>query len=130
MLLVANIHITMLMPTSQYVSEMDTSTTFIVTNGVKQGGILSPLLFNIYINNLSLTLSKSNIGCRLGGRLISHIAYADDLCILSMSPCGMQKLVNICEKYGSNHDIIYNRKKSLTMLLKLKKLKDLKSPPL
>ena len=66
-----------------------TSTTFTVTNGVKQSGILSPLLFNIYIDDLSLTLSKSNIGCRLGGRLINHIAYVDDLCILSMSLCGM-----------------------------------------
>ena len=62
--------------------------------------------------------------------LFTHIAYADDLCILSMSPCGMQKLLNICEKYGSDHDIIYNSKKSLTMLFKSKKLKDLQSPPL
>ena len=107
-----------------------TSTTFTVTNGVKQGGILSPLIFNIYINNLSLTLSKTNIGCRLGGRLISHIVYADDLCILSMSPCGIQTLLNICDKYGSDHDIIHDSKKSLTMLLKPKKLKDLKSPSL
>jgi len=95
---------------------------------VKQGGIL---LFNIYTDDLSLTLSKSNIGCRfVGGRFISHIAYADDLCILSISPSGIQTLLNICEKYGSNHDIIYDSKKSLTMLLKPKKLKDLKSPSL
>jgi len=73
-------------------------------------------------------LSKSNIGCRLGGRLINHITYADDLYILSMSPCGMQILLNICEKYGS--DIVYISKKSLTMLLKPKKLEDLKSLPL
>ena len=47
-----------------------------------------------------------------------------------MSPCGTQKALNICEKYGSDHDIVYNSKKSLTMLFKPKKLKDLKSPPL
>jgi len=66
-----------------------TSTTFTVTNVVKEGGILSPLLFNIYIDDLSLTLSKSNIGCRLGGRHINHIVYVDELCILIMSSCGM-----------------------------------------
>jgi len=105
-----------------------TSTTFTATNGVKQGGILSPLLFNIYIDDLSL--SKFKIGCRLDGRLINHIACADYLCILSMSPCGMQYLLNICEQYGSDHDTIYNCKKCLTMLFKPKKLNDLKSPPL
>ena len=47
-----------------------------------------------------------------------------------MSPCGLQKLLNMCETFGSDHDIIYNSKKSLTMLFKPKKLKDLKSPPL
>jgi len=71
-----------------------TSTTFTVTNGVKQGGILSPLLFNVYIDDFSLTLSKSNIGCRLRGRLINHIVYADNLCILSRSPYGMEKVFN------------------------------------
>ena len=46
-------------------------------------------LFDIYINDLSLTLSKRNKGCRLGGRVINHIAHADDLCILSMSTSGI-----------------------------------------
>ena len=37
-------------------------TKILVTNGVKQGGILSPSLFNVYINNLSLSLNHSGIG--------------------------------------------------------------------
>ena len=47
-----------------------------------------------------------------------------------MLPCRIYKLVNISEKYGSDHDIIYNSKKSLTKLFKHKKLNDLESPPL
>jgi len=49
------------------------------------------------------------------------MAYADDLCILRMLLCGMQKLLNICEIYRS--DIMHYIKKGLTMLFKPKKLK-------
>ena len=38
------------------------STKFRVTNGVKQGGILFPALFNVYMNNLSVSLNHSSIG--------------------------------------------------------------------
>ena len=38
---------------------------FKATNGVKQGGILSPYLFNLYMDDLSILLSKSPAGCRL-----------------------------------------------------------------
>jgi len=83
-----------------------TSTTYTVINGVKQSGILSSLLFNVYNDDLNLTLSKSNIGCRLGGRLINHITYVNDLCILSMSPCRMF-LFWCCFKFAYlNHSVL------------------------
>ena len=66
---------------------------------------MSPHIFNVYTDDLS------NIGCRLVGRLINDIAYIDDVCILSMLPCGMQLLHNIYETYVSDHDIVYNSKK-------------------
>ena len=39
-----------------------TSTQFTVSNGVKQGGIISPILFNVYMDDLSIALNSSGIG--------------------------------------------------------------------
>ena len=43
-----------------------TTTPFLVTNGVKQGGMLSQMLFNVYMDYLSITLNQSGIGRVIG----------------------------------------------------------------
>ena len=45
-----------------------TTTPFLVTNNVKQGGILSPMLFNVYIDHLNIKLNQSCIGRDIGGQ--------------------------------------------------------------
>ena len=42
------------------------SNQYSISNGVKQGGCLSPILFSIYLNDLIDVLRSSNIGCRYG----------------------------------------------------------------
>ena len=61
---------------------------FNVTNGVRQGGVLSPKLFNVYIDGLSNILNNCTTSGFLGGKRINHILYADDLCIVSLSSAG------------------------------------------
>ena len=61
------------------------SNSFNVTNGVRQGGVLSPQLFNVYTDGLSDILYKFTIGGSLGGKRINNLFYADDLCIVSLS---------------------------------------------
>ena len=94
------------------------SNVFNVTNGVRQGGILSPKLFNIYIDGLSNILNNSSIGGSLGGKRINHMLYADDLCIVSLSSAGLQKLLSICDEYCASHSITFNVKKSVCMFFK------------
>ena len=69
---------------------------FYVTNGVRQGGVLSHLLFNVYVNELSECLNKSGIGGSMNGTIINHMLYADDICIISLSSTGLQQLLIIC----------------------------------
>ena len=54
-------------------------------NGVRQGGVLSGLLFSIYIDNLISKVSESALGCMLGISKSNVIAYADDIVIFAPS---------------------------------------------
>ena len=91
--------------------------------GVKQGGILSPVLFNVYMDDLSIALNESKIGGTLGGTLINHLCYADDLCLISLSSAGMQKLLTICDKYATSHALLYNGQKSYSLCFKQTSIK-------
>ena len=53
-----------------------------VSNGVRQGGILSPYLF-IFIDELSNMLNSAGIGCHIHNYCTNHVFYADDMCYCS-----------------------------------------------
>ena len=72
-----------------------------VSNGVKQGYIISPILFNVYMDELSINLNNSSIGGDIGSQKLNHLCYADDICLISLSSSGMQHLLNICNNYAS-----------------------------
>ena len=54
---------------------------------------------------------------------VNHFSYADDMAILSPSASGSQKLLNICASYATEHDIIYNVKKTQCMVVPSTKFK-------
>ena len=79
------------------------STQFTVATGVKQGGIISFILFNMHMNDPSIVLNNSGIEEYLGDEFLNHLCYADDICLISLSSSGMQQLLNICLNYANNH---------------------------
>ena len=56
---------------------------FIANNGVKQGGVLSPVLFCVYIDGLLMSLYRAGLGCYISHMFVGALAYADDLVLLA-----------------------------------------------
>ena len=96
--------------------------SFQIFNGVRQGGILSPKLFAIYLDKLSVALNKSGIGCNVG-ICVNHVFYADDLCLVAPTAMALQQIINVCSDYSVEHNIVFNEKKSYCVVFKPKKRK-------
>ena len=65
------------------------SDSFPVTSGVKQGGVISPKLFTLYVNDLLVLLRKTRVGCHIDSTFVGAIMFADDLAFLSPSRGGI-----------------------------------------
>ena len=88
---------------------------FSITAGVRQGGVLSPDLYSIYVDELLIKLKKLNVGCYYLSRFAAAFFYADDMCVLAPSIKGLKALLLLCESYCTEWDIGLNAKKSRNM---------------
>ena len=91
------------------------SEIFNVENGVKQGGIISPILFCVYIDELLNRINTSGLGCHIGHKSFSGLGYADDVTIITPSVRSLQLLLNICEDFGIEYNVLFNAKKTICM---------------
>ena len=91
------------------------SQSFGIRNGVKQGGILSPVLFCIYNDGLLVRLKQSKIGCLIGNTFVGALAYADDVTLLAPTPSAMRYMFRICEEYSREFCVSFNAAKSASM---------------
>jgi Reverse transcriptase (RNA-dependent DNA polymerase) len=85
------------------------SKIFGLTVGVRQGSVLAPLLFSIYVNDSSSACNQSYLG--------EILLYADDILILARSLVGLQRLFDFVQAELSWLDLRLNYDKSVSMRL-------------
>jgi hypothetical protein len=90
----------------------DRSDYFDVLQGVKQGSILSPLLYSFFINDVIKMMRRLNLGITEGGIWVGMLLYADDMVLLADSPEELQKMIFSLESFCSQYRFRLNPSKS------------------
>lgn len=100
------------------ISNAGTTEDFEIKKGVRQGCILSPMLFNLYVEKaFSESISDSPFGIRINGIPINNIRYADDTVILADSAQDLQSLLNQVNEESQRLGLKINITKTKFMII-------------
>ena len=88
------------------------SRCFYLMRDVRQGGVLSPLLFSVYVNDMIQKLCDKSLGCYVCDVCCGCVMYADDLIPVSASVNLLQRMIDTCCVYL---DMKFNALKSNTV---------------
>ena len=92
------------------------SQSFHCRNGIKQGGVLSPVLFCVYMDELIHRLRSESIGCHVGHHFVGALTYADAVTLLAPTRGAMTQMLNVCESFAADYNVIFNSTKSHTIV--------------
>ncbi len=87
--------------------------------GVNQGGITSPYLFKRFLKGLTDEL-KDCYGVTVGGNILKHLLWADDLFLVSTSPTDLQHQINQLHSFCKKWQLVVNTMKTKVMLFGIK----------
>jgi len=80
-----------------------TARSFPVQKSIRQGGVLSPHFFNVYMDGLSIRLTSLVVGCKVGKKFSNKIWSADDLVLLAPTVTALQQMIVLCHEYAKRN---------------------------
>lgn len=88
------------------------SDIFAVLSGTRQGSVISPTLFNMFVNAFITNLRAMSIGCTIKSVFLGCLLYADDMILLCPSVRGLQTMLDNCNLTASYLELRFNASKS------------------
>ena len=85
--------------------------------GVRQGCILSPLLFSLFISDLETVLRHNESGVKLNRMSMDLLMYADDIVLISSSAAGLRKHLYVLQSYCKTWKLEINIDKTKSVFL-------------
>ena len=82
--------------------------SFTVKNGVKQGAVISPVLFCIYIDTLLFNLEINGLGHFIGKMCVGALAYADDIVLIAPTSRAKRRMLSTYDSLADNFSIVLN----------------------
>ena len=76
--------------------------------GFRQGGLLSPALFAIYMDEVIKRLKASKLGCCANGVYYGCLVYADDIMLISHSLQVMQRMLDLFGTFSVDLEVKFN----------------------
>src|SRR3954447_6023833 len=89
----------------------DQTEWFDLSTGVRQGCVMSPILFSLFINGLAREINDVGEGVEIGGRQVRLLMYADDIVLLADSPEDLQRMLDVVTAYSTQWRFRLNPKK-------------------
>ena len=85
---------------------------FGIDEGVRQGCVLSPIQFSIFINKLATDVINSGLGITVKDSKVALLLYADDIVLIASSRDDLKKGLEIVNKFGIKWRCKYSAKKT------------------
>ena len=84
------------------------SSIFSLCNGVRQGAILSGILYCFYVNSLFKLLRRKNVGCWVNNNFHGMFGYSDDNWVLAPSIDALREMMKTVEDYCNEHNLKFS----------------------
>ena len=84
------------------------SKIFSISNGTRQGSVLSPALFSVYVQDLLDELRELGVGCHVGETFLGAIAWADDFLFLAPNRAAMQQMLDLAADFGRRNNLQFS----------------------
>ena len=94
-----------------------TTDFFDIEEGVKQGCVLSPILFCIFINNLAKMIREASLGVRICDIQIGSLFWADDVVLIAEDKNELQKMLDIATTFSKRWRLAFNHDKSNVVIV-------------